>query len=451
MFYNDKIITLLQAYPDASTLCGALQKMKSDKFGDHSDSEDEDISDLETNSGMEESMIESPYTEIAPNFEASKPLSEVNDVYKAPKKLELPQSESALSIDSSISSGRSSPASSVSASAADSEADFARLAENLALKSDGKGDFAFNHSESEDTESTPIQARRGIIVTSKVLAQNANHSNMSTPTTKNPPHLKSVGMKGLHTITDSGEKVFGPNLMSAINGYAEKSHGMLSQVLNKTAPKAQALRDKTMRPLAEAAANRMEHGQHLITKKSSSAVETNSTAAATQQSKNQQLIREVCDQIQAGQGIGVFTYPKIKRLLEDESLRELVCSKLNLGLDIHYTEDDFLVDRQLSRSQYKGYTKIFQACIAGLEHSYNTPGSNGLASMFHVLEIAHSHYWTENDATTPGSGMTSLVSVVKYFIPKSYFLDWNTFRTNSEYRPKHSNRANCQASCHSNG
>uniref|UniRef100_A0AC34Q660 MAP kinase-activating death domain protein n=1 Tax=Panagrolaimus sp. JU765 TaxID=591449 RepID=A0AC34Q660_9BILA len=393
------------AYPDSSTLSTALHKMKSDKFGDHSDSEDDDVSDLEANSGMEESAVESPYADHAPNFEASKPLSEVDDVYKAPKKLEFPQSESALSIDSSLSSGRSSRASSISASAADSEADFARLAENLALKSDSKGDFSFDHSTANDAESTPVQSRRGIVVTSKILAQNMNVSNTSTPTTKNPPSSKSVGMKGLHSFTDSGEKVFGPQLMNAINGYAEKSHGMLSQVLNKTAPKAQALRDKTMRPLAEAAANKMEHGQHLINKKNTLTNENNSTA--NQQSKNQQMIREICDQIQAGQGIGVFTYPKIKRLLEDESLRELVCSKLNLGLDLHYTEDDFLVDRQLSKSQYKGYLKIFQACISGLEQSYNTPGSHGLSSMFHVLEIAHSHYWSENDATTPGSGTTS--------------------------------------------
>ena len=65
--------------------------------------------------------------------------------------------------------------------------------------------------------------------------------------------------------------------------------------------------------------------------------------------------------------------------------------------------------QQLTKSQYKGYIKILQACIIGLEHCYNTPGSNGLASMFHVLEIAHSHFWAENDATTPGSGISSLV------------------------------------------
>jgi hypothetical protein len=71
-----------------------------------------------------------------------------------------------------------------------------------------------------------------------------------------------------------------------LNGYAEKSQGMLSQVFSN--PKAQALRDKTMRPLAEAAANRMEHGQHYMQKKTSqtqmNTKAQNSTVTAQQQS-----------------------------------------------------------------------------------------------------------------------------------------------------------------------
>lgn len=59
-------------------------------------------------------------------------------------------------------------------------------------------------------------------------------------------------------------------------------------------------------------------------------------------SKNQQIVRDVCDQVLAGQGIGVFTYAKLRRLMEDESLRQLVCSKLNLGLDIKHSEEDFV-------------------------------------------------------------------------------------------------------------
>jgi cell division septation protein DedD len=37
--------------------------------------------------------------------------------------------------------------------------------------------------------------------------------------------------------------------MSALNGYAERSQDMLSQVLSKTAPKAQMFKDRTIRPL----------------------------------------------------------------------------------------------------------------------------------------------------------------------------------------------------------
>lgn len=81
--------------------------------------------------------------------------------------------------------------------------------------------------------------------------------------------------------------MFGPQLMNTLNGYAEKSQGMLSQVFSKTAPRAQALRDKTMRPLAEAAVNKMEHGQHFMQKKANQtqvATNTqNSTVTAQQQ------------------------------------------------------------------------------------------------------------------------------------------------------------------------
>ncbi|VDM46070.1 unnamed protein product, partial [Toxocara canis] len=399
-------------YLNDSTLAAAWHSTVNVRMNSVSDSDEENGSDAgNTDAGscssIDDLVFESP-DEIDPTSGASKPLGEVNDVYREPLTLELPQSESALSIGSSLSSGRSSPSSSVSTSAMDSEADFARLAENLALKSDSKGDFSFDHSD----ENTPIQNRKRTLVGRGILSQPESAS--STPTSRTPP-LKAVGMKGIAHLTDSGEKVLGPQFMSALNGYAEKSHDMFNQMLNRTAPKAQALRDKTMRPIAVAAANRMEQSQHLVMTKTNPISSTNT---AIQQSKNQQVVREICDQVLSGQGVGVFTYPKLKRLMEDESLRQLVSSKLNLGLEIKHSEDDFVQDMQLSRSQYKGYVKVLQTCIVGLENSFNTPGSNGLASLFHVLEIAHTHYWArEADPTTPASGLNTPSTSLHDFQP----------------------------------
>ncbi|CAD5219985.1 unnamed protein product [Bursaphelenchus xylophilus] len=387
------------AYPNNCTLVEALNAWHLARNAHGSDEED-DVSDLES-CGMDESMLTmSPFSEHAPDFEATKPVSEVNDVYQAPNKLQLPTSMSRLSMDSSISSGRSSPASTNSEAGNDSEADFARLAENLAIKSNEKGDFDFDHVM-DSKESTPVQNRK------VPLGPSVLSSTSSTPTTKTPQ------FKMKQAFTDSGEKMFGPNLMNTLNGYAEKSHGMLGSFFSKTAPKAQALREKTMRPLAEAAANRIEHGQHLIQNKRQHVQQENKdkdpTQAAQLQMKNQQTVRDICDQVLNGQGVGVFQGAKLKRLLEDESLRELVCQKLNLGVSQRYTEDDFLQRVQLTRAQYKGYLKILQACLHGLDHSYNSPHSDGLASLFHVLEIAHTHFWAENETHTPGSGISSLM------------------------------------------
>ncbi|VDO57673.1 unnamed protein product [Haemonchus placei] len=147
-----------------------------------------------------------------------KPLAQVNDVYKEPLTLELPNSESVTSVESSFSSGRSSPTSSVSASAVDSEADFAKLAENLALQSDSKGDFSFVHEERNGIEKTPVFQKHW---------QGA--SNVSTPTSYKTAPLKGTRVQGISSTSDSGEKALRPAFMNTINGYAERSQGIFSQ------------------------------------------------------------------------------------------------------------------------------------------------------------------------------------------------------------------------------
>uniref|UniRef100_A0A1I7U7I0 MAP kinase-activating death domain protein n=1 Tax=Caenorhabditis tropicalis TaxID=1561998 RepID=A0A1I7U7I0_9PELO len=330
--------------------------------------------------------------------EVIKPLAEVNYIYKEPMTLELPQSESAVSIDSSLSSGRSSPDSSLSTSAVDSEADFARLADNLALKSNSQGAFSFDHGSDSEYESTPVSQRRKTI-------HNPGSEASDTPTSRGS--IKSgLRMKGLSSLTDSGEKVLGPSFMNAINGYAEKSQSVFSQVINKTAPKAQALKERTMKPLA----TKIEQSQHIV--RSKALPNPTSQQTANQQSKNQQAVKEFCDQALAGQSVGMFSAPKLRRLMEDESLRELVCSKLNLGLEVKLSEDEYVKEVQLTKGQFKAYIKILKACLEGIEVSFNTPGCCGFASVFHVLEIAHTHYWAMGggDVITPSSSAPSTMT-----------------------------------------
>ncbi|CCD62711.1 MAP kinase-activating death domain protein [Caenorhabditis elegans] len=382
-------------YPNNSTLDSAIRVYNAEI--DNDDYEDDSATSTENSNSIDDLVFDENQVTDA-GGEVTKPLAEVNYIYKEPMTLELPQSESVVSIDSSLSSGRSSPDSSLSTSAVDSEADFARLADNLALKSNSQGAFSFDHGSDSEYESTPVSQRRKTI-------HNPGSDASDTPTSRGS--IKSgLRMKGLTTLTDSGEKVLGPSLMNAINGYAEKSQSVFSQVINKTAPKAQALKERTMKPLA----NRIEQSQHIV--RSKTQPNPTSQQTANQQSKNQQTVKEFCDQALVGQSVGMFSAPKLKRLMEDESLRELVCSKLNLGLEVKLSEDEYVKEVQLTKGQFKAYVKILKACLEGIEVSFNTPGCCGFASVFHVLEIAHTHYWAMGggEVITPSSSAPSTMT-----------------------------------------
>ncbi|KAK6034869.1 hypothetical protein COOONC_27626 [Cooperia oncophora] len=137
-WFNESLMPVhFTIYQDGSSLsCAYYAHAHSDELADSASDE------IETNSIHSSSSIDDlifdDAEEVADLDIVVKPLTEVNDVYKEPLTLELPPGDGVASTGSSLSSGRSSPASSVSASAVDSEADFAKLAENLALKSDSK-------------------------------------------------------------------------------------------------------------------------------------------------------------------------------------------------------------------------------------------------------------------------------------------------------------------------
>uniref|UniRef100_A0A0N4Z317 MAP kinase-activating death domain protein n=1 Tax=Parastrongyloides trichosuri TaxID=131310 RepID=A0A0N4Z317_PARTI len=375
-------------YPDNSTIREALEMTR--KIGNTlpNESEAEESSSEVEGSNVLEELCKNDLTPESEKNTEIKPIAHVNHVFCPPIKLEIPDDASVKSFCSSASSGRSTPDSESDASAIDSEPDFARMAKNMVLKRNDKGHMAFENqklSNNEDKEQKIANETYGS-KPSRIIRR---------------PQIKAFGMRGLQTVTDSGEKMLGPNFMNTINGFTERSSDMLSQMINKTTPKAQALKEKTMRPLHEVTGHPSEQEKS----------DKESSLAATQQTKNQQIVKETCDQILNGNSIGVFAFPKVKRLMEDESLRELVCQKLNLGLSIKYTEEEYEQNFKLTKSQYKGYLKIFQACINGLESSFNANGSNGLASMLHVLEIAHSAFWFNADGViTPVSEINSAIT-----------------------------------------
>ncbi|PIO53911.1 hypothetical protein TELCIR_24738, partial [Teladorsagia circumcincta] len=79
------------------------------------------------------------------------------------------------------------------------------------------GDFSFDPEDRKDVETTPVSQRRM-----------QDEHDMNLPTFKTPP-LKGMRIKGLSSLSDSGEKVLGPTFMNTINGYAERSQGIFSQ------------------------------------------------------------------------------------------------------------------------------------------------------------------------------------------------------------------------------
>merc|ERR1719334_1166275 len=66
-------------------------------------------------------------------------------------------------------------------------------------------------------------------------------------------------------------------------------------------------------------------------------------------------------------------------------------------------------DVNISKSIFKGALKILLSIIQGLEHTYFTHCSGGMASALQVLEIAHTHFWmSERKPISPGSSSGEL-------------------------------------------
>ncbi|XP_021700967.1 MAP kinase-activating death domain protein isoform X4 [Aedes aegypti] len=119
-------------------------------------------------------------------------------------------------------------------------------------------------------------------------------------------------------------------------------------------------------------------------------------------SENQAFLKDLVNQVLAGEGVGWLKLNRLKKLMEDESYRTLVLGKLNKTLERKIGPDDHIDDVCITKPVYKGTLKCLLAITHGLENTVSNFGLGGMASVFQMMEIAHTHYWSKDlsDNTT---------------------------------------------------
>ncbi|XP_034123414.1 MAP kinase-activating death domain protein isoform X12 [Drosophila guanche] len=125
--------------------------------------------------------------------------------------------------------------------------------------------------------------------------------------------------------------------------------------------------------------------------------------------ENQAFLKDVTNQVLAGEGVGWLKLNRFRKLMEDESYRTLVLSKLNKTLDRKIAPDDHIDDVCVTKPVWKGMLKCVQAIASGLDATFANFGLGGMASVFQLMEVAHTHYWSKeiNDGSDMSSSLLS--------------------------------------------
>lgn len=152
---------------------------------------------------------------------------------------------------------------------------------------------------------------------------------------------------------------------------------------------------------------------------------------STSNSENQAFLNDVVTQVLAGEGVSWLKLNRLRKLMEDESYRMLVLGKMNRTLDKKIAPDDHIDDVCIPKPVWKGMLKCLHAIAHGLDATYSNFGLGGMASVFQMMEIAHTHFWSK-DLTDGGDLTASLLSsqVSGIFVPpenSQKFLNFSLF------------------------
>ncbi|CAH1174243.1 unnamed protein product [Phaedon cochleariae] len=251
-----------------------------------------------------------------------------------------------------------------------------------------------------------------------------------------------------HVLTGASREFFS-NISSDINGLATSTSNIFSDFFGSKKEQQRASEQAPQGPKGKEPAKGMfgpfHRGPKGLAEKSplikhsprkqddqwKQAVDKNAT-----NNENQAFLKDVVTSVLDGEGVGWLKLNRLKKLMEDESYRNFVLSKLNKTLDRKIAPDDHIDDVCMPKPVWKGMLKVIQAIVHGLEVTYGNYGLGGMASAFQLCEIAHTHYWSK-DMTEYGHDLTESSSPRSPQSPR-YSLqssDWEVSRKSSQTEP----------------
>ncbi|XP_048511733.1 MAP kinase-activating death domain protein isoform X7 [Athalia rosae] len=267
--------------------------------------------------------------------------------------------------------------------------------------------------------------------TKKGLLKGLGDSQQSPPQSSSPPgplqRRDSSSNQLVASDSRAGRRDIGrdffSNISSDLNGIAAQTSSMFSDLfgnknsVNRNAnllPQSQKPKDKSQSfgPFPKGRKGLVERSsliKHSTNKPSQEELQRmQNVERSSTNSDNQAFLTDIVSKALAGEGVGWLKLNRLKTLMEDESYRNFVVTKLNKGLERKISPDDHIDDVCISQPVYKGMLKCLQAVVHGLVHTYSQFGLGGMASVFQLMEIAHTHYWSKD--LTEGGFESSLMS-----------------------------------------
>ncbi|XP_048518295.1 MAP kinase-activating death domain protein isoform X6 [Dendroctonus ponderosae] len=160
---------------------------------------------------------------------------------------------------------------------------------------------------------------------------------------------------------------------------------------------------------------------------------------AADNAENQLLLNDIITNVLDGEGVGWLKFNRLKKLMEEEIFRTFALTKINHTINKKVSPDEHVDDVSIPKPVWKGMLKVLQAVQHGLELTYGNFGQGGLASVFQMHQIAHTHYWTKDivqDQRASSSENTRKSSPQSPVSPSKLSSEWeNESRKSSQAEP----------------